>query len=547
MRSFLLLLIICVASWAFVRPEFFYLHDFLHVARVTELARGLQEGQFPVVWSGNFGFGYGMPLFLFYAPLPYYFGALLLFGGVPAVQIVQLLFILSTVTCALAAYQWGKEEWGESAALLVAALITLAPYRAVNLYVRGALSESWGMSAAVGALWGVKLLTSGKKHGLLITWLALTALFLSHNLSALIFIPLIFLYGVLQLRNIRGFFMLLLPFTAALFSSSFYTLPAVLEKDTTHIASILTGYFDFHIHFVYIRQLVTPFWGYGGSSWGVTDGISYYLGSPLLLGLAALGVTSVMVLLRQKKLPSRTVLGYCALGLSALFMSVGRSQFIWDAVPTLALVQFPWRFLAPATVFLSFAAVSWFQFVPKKWHKSIAVAGVLCICAAEAHYFQPEKFGGVVEKYYFSDAKRIQVEASPVLPDFIPLTLQLPVATDLPVVSCNPAASCEHVHVQKISSVVWHVESAVSEPTTLTFAIANFPGWTVEGSTGNTVSNTTNEAGFLTFTAQKGETGYTVSFEPTALRRITGYISLVSSVGMVWYIHTQQKKKKKYV
>jgi hypothetical protein len=44
-----------------------------------EMERSLQRFEFPVRWSANFGFGYGMPLFNFYAPLPYYLGQPLLF------------------------------------------------------------------------------------------------------------------------------------------------------------------------------------------------------------------------------------------------------------------------------------------------------------------------------------------------------------------------------------------------------------------------------------------------------------------------------------
>src|SRR3989344_4665537 len=60
-----------VASWAAFVPGFFRVHDFTHGARIAEYAQAFGEGQFPVRWSGNFGYGYGMPAFQFYAPLPY--------------------------------------------------------------------------------------------------------------------------------------------------------------------------------------------------------------------------------------------------------------------------------------------------------------------------------------------------------------------------------------------------------------------------------------------------------------------------------------------
>ena len=66
--SLSLLLVIVASSWALLKPGMFDVHDFIHGVRITEMTSALQEGQFPVRWSQNFGYGYGMPLFEFYAP-----------------------------------------------------------------------------------------------------------------------------------------------------------------------------------------------------------------------------------------------------------------------------------------------------------------------------------------------------------------------------------------------------------------------------------------------------------------------------------------------
>ena len=56
--SLLLGLVLLLASWGlFLHQGMFYGHDFLHGARIREMALGLSQGQFPVIWSGNFGFG----------------------------------------------------------------------------------------------------------------------------------------------------------------------------------------------------------------------------------------------------------------------------------------------------------------------------------------------------------------------------------------------------------------------------------------------------------------------------------------------------------
>src|SRR3989344_5903619 len=65
-------LIVGLAFRPLLHNTFFPLHDYTHVARLSEMHRALVDGYLPVRWSKNLGFGYGMPLFNFYAPLFYY-------------------------------------------------------------------------------------------------------------------------------------------------------------------------------------------------------------------------------------------------------------------------------------------------------------------------------------------------------------------------------------------------------------------------------------------------------------------------------------------
>src|SRR5438034_4789314 len=58
---------------------FFPVHDNAQVSRVYEMTRAIADGMFPVRWSNDFGYGYGYPVFNFYAPLAYYIGSTIMF------------------------------------------------------------------------------------------------------------------------------------------------------------------------------------------------------------------------------------------------------------------------------------------------------------------------------------------------------------------------------------------------------------------------------------------------------------------------------------
>lgn len=556
MRTLFLALIILVASWAFFNPEFFYLHDYLHAARIAEMARGLREGQLPVVWSGNFGFGYGMPLFLFYAPLPYVVGAGLYLVGLPVVTIVQLLFVFSSIVCAVAGYFLIKELWGSEAGLVGVALLTLAPYRAVNLFVRGALSESWGLAAGVMTLLGVLYIVRKKKIGLALTWLGTSALFLSHNLSALIFIPFVLLFAVTffliehpaHFKDWKRMAWVCISLGLGVLSALFYSLPAILEKDATHIQSILSGYFDYRLHFVYIRQFFTANWGYGGSAWGTEDGISYFLGWPQLVLLLGAGAFCVKLVLQYKKQTKKylqtlyVAAGTVALLLLALFLTTGHSLFVWERLPVLSVIQFPWRFLNVALIFCAVMAAAAVLWIPAHTRNKAAYVLVIIICVFQWQMFKPERFGDVIDKYYYTDSGRIRAEASHILPDFIPATFTAPLEPVGALVSCQPSSECAHIEVKSQKAHEWQLNSTVSQPTQITLALADFAGWTVFAD-GAEIKKEQSKQGLIGFTAIPGKKAYTIIFVPTPLRKITWIISLVSMASAAALIFWVYRKR----
>src|SRR3990170_8274901 len=69
---------------------FFPMHDDTQPARLYEMAQALKDGQFPVRWVKDLGYGYGYPIFNFYGPLPYYLGAGFMFLGVDALVATKL-------------------------------------------------------------------------------------------------------------------------------------------------------------------------------------------------------------------------------------------------------------------------------------------------------------------------------------------------------------------------------------------------------------------------------------------------------------------------
>ena len=392
---FISLIIVLPSLWPLFRLDFFRMHDWTHVARLVELDVALKDGQFPPRWAPDLGWGKGMPLFHFYGPLPYYLAEMLYLIKLPAVWAIKAIFALNFFVGFYFMYLWAKSVWGKYGGLLSATAFVYLPYRAVQLYVRGSLAELTAMTFLPLFFYAA----SQKKY--LLTALAWTGIFLSHNVIALFslfFLPLYFLF------NLRKWRWWLWVGCLTFVLSAFFILPAFFEKNLTVVDSLTGGYSDYRFHFIYLRQLWQRSWGYGGSIFGLEDDISFQFGWPHLL-----------LILPAVRLWRRQIYFWLALGLS-IFMMTFHSQFIWDRVPILALAQFPWRLLAFAGVFVAFLAGSSAKIIKNKY---LIPALIILIIALNINYFRPEKFAPV-EDYYYTDRQRITREMSNILPDYLP-------------------------------------------------------------------------------------------------------------------------------
>ncbi|MBI5452179.1 hypothetical protein HY945_01840, partial [Candidatus Gottesmanbacteria bacterium] len=167
MKNFLLflvgLLLVIVLSFGTIRPlfspGFFPMHDDTQPARIDQMAKSLISGQFPVRIVGELGYGFGYPLFNFYAPLPYYIGAFFNITGFDALAAAKIMFMIGIVLAGLSMFFLVKEIAGSQAALTSSILYMYAPYHAVDIYVRGAAGEFYALGFLPLILLGIIKIT----------------------------------------------------------------------------------------------------------------------------------------------------------------------------------------------------------------------------------------------------------------------------------------------------------------------------------------------------------------------------------------------------
>jgi hypothetical protein len=224
------------------------------------------------------------------------------------------------------------------------------------MYVRGALNDTL-LLAWLPWLFLVfdRLLVLGTAKGwqrrLGLAMLVLAGTLLTHTFALLSIVPL--LISLVVFRLVQAWLRSGLPWRRTLLAlagglgglllCAIFVLPLLAEGRYLQQQVYVTDTYDFRNHFVQIGQYFSPFWGFGFSDdpRGANDGMSFQVG--VLLLVLAVGA----VFGWRKAKVARAVQGYLlVMGALLLVVMTPLAQPLWEALPPLAVIQFPWRLLA---------------------------------------------------------------------------------------------------------------------------------------------------------------------------------------------------------
>ena len=396
------LLLVATALWvsrAMWQPALLSGHSaWFDLLRMIEFDAALRHGEFLPAWSPDLYFGYGSPLFLFYAPLSYYLTEIPVLAGCDIPTALKVTQFLALLASGLAMYRLASTHFSGWAACFGSVLYMVAPYRFVDIYVRHALAEHCAFVWLPLIVWGTeRFLSRGSHAGLITAALSTAGLILTHNIMALIGLPVCVLTGWMlsasalapgaRRRRYRlgsrsvSLFGAGIPALLGVGLAAFFWWPALTGRAFVHAEQSLTGgYFDFHHHFISTPRFFSSDWGFGKSEDGAIDRMSLQIGWPhLLAGLGALALLIHWPFARQgDRAPLRWSLAGVLIMLGAAFFSSPWSQFIWEHLPLLKYAQFPWRFLG----LLIFGAAICGTVVADRLAKTIGGAWGEIICLA---------------------------------------------------------------------------------------------------------------------------------------------------------------------
>jgi len=424
-----LFLITIPTFFFFLRPnQYWNMHDDMQIIRQLEMEKCLKDGQIPCRWSPDLGFGYGYPLFNFYPPVPYFVGEIFRVVGFSFVTTVKLTAVLQIVLSVGAMYLLAAALFGPVGGLISAVLYAYAPYRAVNVFVRGAMNEAWAsVFFPLIFHFSRKLIINDefKKSDFIFLSLSISGLLLSHNPMAMTFIPFVGGWCLFWLISKNKLFIkkslyLALSALLGLATTAFYTIPVLLESKYVQIESMFENYYHYSVHFVSISQLFFfNFWGDGPSVWGPYDGMSFMVGYTQWIVPALLILFSIFTLFKNKKSQiAQLTLLLGLMGFFATFMTHQKSWLFWQYITPIQKIQFPWRFLSHSSFLLALCAGAVGVFFKNKWLISFII--ILTVVINWSHY-TPVTYGPITDSQKLS-GKAWQNQITSGIYDYLPKT-----------------------------------------------------------------------------------------------------------------------------
>lgn len=557
-KNLVCILIIFITSFILsiplLKPGFYTVHDDQQFARLYQFDKSIKSGQFPVRWVQDLGFGFGYPLFVFYPPFVYFLGEAFHLLGAGFIDSTKIVFFISIFGSGVAMYVLAREFWGKIAAITSGIFYMIAPYRALDIYIRGALAESFSFVWLPAILWSYyKLQKTQKSVYIAVCGSLLALLMTTHNL---IFMPFVFILGLFltflfaSSKNKRGF--MLHGLTSSILGlglSAFFWIPALYEKQFTIVDQLLlVNLADFRIHFVYPHQLWNWPWGFGGSTAGLADGMSFKIGKlHIVVAAAAAGLAMLQQITAKSKSWLDFQLTYLFFGLFAFsaFMTTFYSKFIWEYVLPLGYIQFPWRFLTFAVLASSVLAGAFIYFLRLQILRIVfSTLFILLLFIPNLKLFNPQAYRDNLSDEAATSKENTNWEVSLSSFEYVPKGVELfqnnlgasTIKIDksqIPQGRIEIQNGTAKVDILKDNPSRLLLNVDAKEESQLKANIFNFPGWQLKIDDTVQKINDDNNLKLITFNIPSGSHNVELVFKNTWDRTLANTITIVSFIWLV--------------
>jgi hypothetical protein len=464
-------------------------HDLdFHVDSWMDVTGQWREGIIYPRWAEWANWGFGEPRFIFYPPISWIGGAAL--GSVMPWRMVPGAFIWVALVLAGMSMWVLTREWLPPAQAVVAALLyAVNPYNLVIVYYRSDFAELLGCAAFPLLIWGVLRAIAGEWGRVPSLAAIFAAIWLTNAPAAVIAtysLALIILVGCVARKSLRPLLLGASAMAGGFALAAFYILPAAWERRWVQIAQAASGEVHPSRNFLFTRINDPDFVLFNSKvSW---------------IAVGVIAVTGIAAIFAARKRREFGALWWILISASvaSVFLMLPASLWLWNALPELRFIQFPWRWLEMVALSFAFVlAVAIFSLRSRQLAWALTAMSLIAIAATAVTivrdaYWDDQDVPSIAaaiasrrgyegtDEYAPIGLTRLDLPGDPddterpagVLPNPAPRFEKFDHASN----ALEPAAGIRlHVEQWTAERKVFTAESAT--PVTLALRIADYPSW----------------------------------------------------------------------
>jgi len=342
-----ILIAVFLLGRVYFHAGFPYTHDGEnHLARFANYAIAVREGQIPPRFAPNLLNHYGYPAFDFNYPLANILSLPFSFLRINPEVTFKILACLGVALGAYGSYLWLGELTHNRQTKILGIFVFAANLYLVNtIFFRGSIGEILAICLLPWAFWSVDVVLSSfnKVHKFILPIIIFSALALSHNITFVLSVPLLFTYALARTewhereKILKKWGSLALVGLAAAGLTLWFWLPALLEKSATVVDQVGVNS-EFLTQFPSLAQLLWSPQRFGFSYLGSIDSLSFGLGFLQVVALIMGG----WILLSKKS--TRVFLWLWLMLVIVCLTQLEITKPLWLLVfPIAKYIQFPWR------------------------------------------------------------------------------------------------------------------------------------------------------------------------------------------------------------
>ena len=534
-------------------------HDTIyHISRTVSTEIAAKEGQILPLIASNFVNGFGYSWNIFYPPLPNYIMMAIKLIMHSYVKALNILIFLTVALSGIFMFNFMKKVTKSSKiALLTSILYMLAPYRLVDIYIRGALGEVMAfmfLPLVFHGLYNI-LEDKGKRHYLLS--IGAIGLLLSHNISTLLVIICCAIYILLNIKKIFNkevIKYLLINATFIITIVMFFYGPMIQNKINTDYAvfnELKGSSAGLHDHSVYTYQLLFGKMQYQWS-YSLNDPNSQNLDMCFAIGLTLIVPILFTPFIYGKIDKSKRKMYITTLVTGLLFLLLTTPIIPWNRLPEfMGFIQYTYRFLLIATFLLSIiAAVNVAKLAEKLDMKTIMIYSMIALMYITPLLQEAQIIKGLDWKEFYSTEK---IEEDQRFSRFCATYEYLPskafnnmnyIANRSQDAIIEKGNCVIEQSVKNGLEITFNVNN-VNEETKIELPFIYYLGYTANIN-GEKLETQESEKGFVEITIPEGKQGKVqVKYVGTKIYYISLIISIIGFISFIVYIVIYERKRHK--